>query len=58
MSYSDLDSTTFPIRDTDGQITHAVTYHIDITNRKAAETRVRYHLELAQAMGEISALMV
>ena len=30
----------------------------DITDRKAAETRLRYHLELEQALAEISALMI
>ena len=56
--YLDLDSTTFPVRDAGGRITHAVTYQIDITERKAAETRLRYHLDLEQAMAEISALMI
>ncbi|MFO1424847.1 MAG: PAS domain S-box protein [Candidatus Competibacteraceae bacterium] len=56
--YLDLDSTTFPVKDADGQVTHAVTYHLDITDRKAAETRLRYHLDLEQALAEISALMI
>ena len=56
--YLDLDSTTFPIRDADGRITHVGSYHLDVTDRKAAETRLRYHLELEQAVAEISALMI
>ncbi|MCC8998632.1 MAG: PAS domain S-box protein, partial [Candidatus Contendobacter sp.] len=54
----DLDSTTFPVKDANGDVTHAVTYHLDITDRKAAETKLRYHLDLEQAMAEISALMI
>jgi len=56
--YLDLDSTTFPIRDADGRITHVGSYHLDVTDRKAAETRLRYHLDLEQALAEISALMI
>ncbi|MFO1424142.1 MAG: PAS domain S-box protein [Candidatus Competibacteraceae bacterium] len=54
----DLDSTTFPIRDANGYITHIGSYHFDVTDRKAAETRLRYHLDLEQALAEISALMI
>jgi len=54
----DLDSTVFPVRDATGTITHVVIYHLDITDRKAAETQLRYHLDLEQAVAEISALMI
>ncbi|KAB2936233.1 MAG: PAS domain S-box protein, partial [Candidatus Contendobacter sp.] len=54
----DLDSTVFPIKDALGQVTHAVAYHLNITDRKAAETKLRYHLDLEQAVAEISALMI
>ncbi len=54
----DLDSTTFPVKDANGNIAHAVVFHLDITDRKAAEAQLRYHLDLEQAVAEISALMI
>lgn len=54
----ELDSTIFPIRDAAGQITHAVVYHLDITELKAKEAKLRYHLDSEQALADISALMI
>lgn len=54
----DLDSTPFPVKDANGQITHVVAYHLNITDLKAAETKLRHHLDLEQAVAEISGLMI
>lgn len=44
-AYLELDSTVFPVKDSEGHITHVVVYHIDITEniraqRELADTRV------------------
>ncbi|SDG87134.1 PAS domain S-box protein [Roseospirillum parvum] len=54
----ELDTTLFPIRNANGDITHFALTHVDITELKAAEARLRYHLDSEQALADISALMI
>ena len=56
--YLDVDATTFSIRDAGGRITHVGSYHLDVTNLKVADTKLRYHLGSEQALAETSALMI
>lgn len=55
--YVELDSTFSPLMSGSGRVTHAVVYHIDVTERQAAETRVRHHLDLEQTLARISGAM-
>jgi PAS domain S-box-containing protein len=57
-SVLELDTTVFPIRNAEGAITHLAINHIDITDLKAAEAKLRYHLDSEQALADISALMI
>nr|WP_246152199.1 PAS domain S-box protein [Roseospira navarrensis] len=53
-----LDTTAFPLRNAEGEITHLALTFLDITDLKAAEARLRFHLESEQALADISALML
>ncbi|SDE77839.1 PAS domain S-box protein [Rhodospira trueperi] len=53
-----LDTSVFPIRNAEGAITHLAISHLDITDLKEAEAKLRYHLDSEQALGDISALMI
>ncbi|KAA5606017.1 PAS domain S-box protein [Roseospira marina] len=53
-----LDTTVFPIRNVVGEITHVGITCLDVTDLKAAERKLRRHLESEQLLADISALMI